>query len=134
MSSRKIVYVETGIVLLGQVLCTAIMLAVFALLHKLDQSVVLGAAAGSFLAVAYFFFMALTTCLAADKAEKQDVKGGQNLVRISYILRFGLLFLFLFVCVKSGYCNLYALLIPQLFTRPVLTIAEFFRKSGEKKA
>ncbi len=133
MSSRKIVFKETAIILIGQVICVGVMLGVFALLSKFDRSVVLGGVAGGLLATLNFFFMAVCMDLAADKAEKQDVKGGQALVRISYLVRIIVLFIVLFACVKSELFNLFALLIPLLFVRPTLTIAEFFRKSGEKK-
>ena len=119
-------------VVVGQVICVAAMLGIFALLSKFDRSVLLSGVTGGVLAILNFFFMAVGTSLAADKAEKQDVKGGQMLVRVSYFVRIAVLFLVLFACMKSGYFDLFALLIPLLFTRPVLTIAEFFRKSGEK--
>ena len=134
MDSRKIVFRETGIVVIGQVICVAAMLGIFALLQKFDCSVLLGGITGGLMAVLNFFFMAVCVSLAADKAEKQDVKGGQVLVRVSYLVRIAVLFLVFFACLKSGYFNLFALLLPLLFTRPVLTVAEFFRKSGEKKA
>ena len=132
MESRKIVFQETAVVVVGQVICVAAMLGIFALLSKFDRSVLLSGVTGGVLAILNFFFMAVGTSLAADKAEKQDVKGGQMLVRVSYFVRIAVLFLVLFACMKSGYFDLFALLIPLLFTRPVLTIAEFFRKSGEK--
>ena len=135
MDSRKIVFRETGIVVIGQVICVAAMLGIFALLQKFDRSVLLGGITGGLMAVLnFFFFMAVCVSLAADKEEKQDVKGGQVLVRVSYLVRIAVLFLVFFACLKSGYFNLFALLLPLLFTRPVLTVAEFFRKSGEKKA
>jgi hypothetical protein len=42
------------------------------------------------------------------------------------------LFLLLVLCAKSGYCNPLALVIPLVFTRPVLTIAEYInnKKGG----
>ena len=43
-------------------------------------------------------------------------------------------FLILFACVKSGLCNAFASVLPLVFVRPIITIAEFFRKSGESKA
>lgn len=132
MNARKLVIQESAIVLAGQIVCVGVMLGVFALLGKFNLTVLLGGIMGGVLATLNFFFMALCVNLAADKAEKNDVKGGQMLVRMSYLLRLGLLFLILFACMKSGYFDLFALLIPLLFTRPVLTIAEFFRKSGEK--
>ena len=130
MESKKIVFHETGIVALGVALCTVLMVAVFALLGYFDTSVLLGGIAGAVLAIGNFFFMALGTSLAADKAEKQDVKGGQALVQQSYMLRLAVLFILLFLCAKSGLFNLFALVLPLVFVRPVLTAAEFFRKKG----
>ena len=134
MESRKIVYRETGIVAIGQVICLVAMYAVFALLGYFDSSVLLGGLIGTVLAVGNFFFMAVSASLAADKAVKQDVKGGSALMKSSYMLRLLVVFLILFACVKSGLCNAFASVIPLVFVRPIITVAEFFRKSGEEKA
>ena len=132
MDSKKIVWQETGIVAAGVLICTALMVGVFALLGKYNTSVLLGGAVGALLSVGNFFFMAIGTSLAADKAEQQDVKAGQLLVRNSYMIRLLVLALLLFACAKSGIFNLFALVLPLVFVRPVLTIAEFFRKTGDK--
>ena len=132
MDSRKIVYRETAIVTAGVCACTAIMLGVYALMGKFDMSVLLGGLAGTLLSVGNFFFMALGTSLAADKAEAQDVKAGQLLVRNSYMLRLVVLFAILFACAKSGIFNLFALVLPLVYVRPTLTVVEFFRKKGDK--
>ena len=81
MDSRKIVYKETAVVAIGVAICVAIMLAVFALLGAFDRSVLLGGIIGGVLTIANFFFMAVGTALAADKAENQDVKGGKAVPR-----------------------------------------------------
>ena len=130
MDFRKMVLKETGIVALGEAVCTGVMFAVFALLGKFDSAVLVGGALGAVLAVANFFFMAIGTSLAADKAEAQDVKGGVALVRGSYILRTAVLAVVLFACAKSGIANVLALALPLLFVRPTLTVAEFFKKKG----
>lgn len=135
MDPKKIVWRETGKVAIGQVLFLAAMWGVYALLSRFDRSVVLGGLVGAVLAVGNFFFMALGTSLAADRAEdSQDVKGGQALVRNSYFLRLLVLAVVLFACGKSGYFNLLALVLPLVFVRPTLTIAEFFRKKEDKSA
>lgn len=128
MDSRKIVFQETAVVALGQAICVGLMLAVYALLGRFSMPVVLGGVLGGALATTNFLFMAIGTSLAADKAEQQDVKGGKGLIQMSYLLRLGLLFLILFACAKSGLFDLVALVLPLLFVRPVLTVAEFFRK------
>ncbi|MBQ6890684.1 MAG: ATP synthase subunit I [Oscillospiraceae bacterium] len=131
MDSRKIVYKETLSVLIGEVILVGVMFGVFALLKALDQKVLLGGLAGGLLAVGNFFFMAIGTSLAADKAEAQNVKGGQALIQTSYLVRMVVLAVLLFACAKSGYFNLYALVIPLLFPRLSITLAEFFRKKGD---
>ena len=130
MESRKIVYRETGIVAIGVAVCTAVMMLVFALLGRFDLSVLWGSLAGAVLSIGNFFFMAVGASLAADKAENQDVKGGSLLVRYSYMVRLLILLIVLIACAKSGVFNLIALVIPLLFVRPTLTVAEFFRKKG----
>ena len=134
MDSRKFVLQETAIVALGQAICIGLMLVIFALLGKFDQSVWIGGLVGGLLATGNFFFMAVSASVASEKAVKQDVKGGQLTMRLSYLVRLGVLFLILFAVVKSGVGHVIASVLPLVFTRPVLFIAEFFRKSGEVKA
>lgn len=131
MDSRKIVYKETAIVAIGEAVCVALMLAVFYLLAKFDKTVLAGGIIGGILTIANFFFMAVGTAIAGDKAENQDVKGGQAVIKSSYMLRMIALFVLMFACVKSGICNVIALVVPLVFVRPVLTIGEFFRKKGD---
>ena len=133
MDSRKIVWQETVIVALGVAVCTAAMFGVYALLQLFSMKVLLGGALGSLLTIGNFFFMAVGTSLAADRAENQDVKGGQAVIRNSMMIRYLVLFVLLFAAGKSGYFEPIALVLPLVFVRPVLTVSEFFRKSGDKK-
>lgn len=128
MESRKIVFHETGIIAIGEVICLALMLAVYALLGRFSREVLLGGIIGALLAVLNFFFMAMGASMAADKAVNQDVKGGQKQIKLSYFIRMIAIFVILFACVKSGLCNALASVLPLLFVRPVITVAEFFRK------
>lgn len=132
MDFRRIVYKETAIAAIGEAICVFLMLAIFAMLGNFDKTVLLGGIIGGVLAVANFFFMAIGTSLAADKAEKQDIKGGHAVIKSSYALRMLLLAALLFVCAKSGLCNAVSLVTPLLFVRPVLFLAEFFRRKGVK--
>ena len=134
MESRKFVYRETALVAIGQAICVGVMIGIFALLGHFDMSVLWGGLAGFVLAVLNFFFMAVGATLAADKAEEQNVKGGKATIKISYNLRMVLLFVVLYALVKSGLCNVIAAVLPLAFTRPIISIGEFFRKSGDKKA
>ena len=134
MDSRKVVFHETGIVAIGVGLCSAVMVGVFALMKMFDLSVLLGAVVGTVLTVLNFFVMAICASLAADKAAAGDVRGAKGLISASQTGRYVVLALLLFACSVSGLFNVFALVLPLVFVQPTITIAEFFRKSGEKKA
>ncbi len=128
--SRKLVLKETAIIAIGEAVCVALMCAVYALLGKFSLAVLLGGLVGLVLATGNFFFLAVVATLAADRAENQDVEGGQKLMKSSYPIRLLVLAGLLILCAKSGVFDVIALVLPLLFVRPVLTIAEFFRKKG----
>ena len=130
--SRKIVLKETAIIAIGEVLCVALMCGIYALLGKFNLSVLLGGLVGMVFAIGNFFFMAVNASVAADKAVKQDVKGGTALMKSSYVVRMIAIFVVLAACVKGGIAHPLACVLPLVFVRPVITVAEFFRKSGEK--
>lgn len=132
MDSRKLVLTETGIVAAGQAVCTAAMMGIFALLHQFDTTVVVGGIVGALVATCNFFAMAMGAMIAADKAEKNDVNGGKATIKSSMFGRLLAMAVILVVMGKSGYCNIIALLVPLVFTRPILTVYEFFRKPGEE--
>ena len=134
MDNRKYVFSQVLTVLIGELLLSALMVGVFAILGHFDLSVVLGAAAGSVIATLNHLVLVLSVMAASEKAEKQDVKGGQALVQMSYMGRLIGLFLILVLCAKSGIFNLIALVIPLVFTRPILTITEKYNKKGGNEA
>lgn len=131
MDSRKIVFRETAVVAIGQVICVGVMLGIHALLGKFDRTVLLGGIVGGLLSTLNFFFMAVGASLAADKAVEQNVNGGKATIKSSYLLRMVVLAAVLFAFAKSGLCNVVALVLPLAFIRPIITVAEFFRKPGE---
>lgn len=133
MDMRKYVLRQTGIVGLGELLGVAVMVGIFALLGKFDRSVLLGGIVGGVVAVGNFLAMAIAVNIAADKAQQQDVKGGQATIKGSYLLRLAVMAVVLFAFAKSGLCNVIALVVPLIFVRFTLTVAEFFRrKPGER--
>ena len=130
MDSRKIVLQETSVIAIGEAICVPLMTLAFFLCGHFDRTVVFGGIAGALIATANFFFMAVSTSLAADKAQQQDVKGGQATMRFSYFFRLIFMFGALVVCAKSGMMALLALGIPLALIRPIIMIAEFFRGKG----
>ena len=134
MDNRKYVIFQAVTVLIGELILSAVMVGVFAALGYFDRSVLFGAAAGAVIATVNHVVLVLGVFMASAKAEKQDVKGGQALVQMSYMGRLLGLFLVLVLCAKSGIFNLIALVIPLVFTRPILTITDHFNKKGGKEA
>jgi hypothetical protein len=130
MDSRKFVLKETLFVALGEALCVAAMIGVFALLGYYDRSVLLGGIFGGVIAIGNFFVMAVCADLAADKAENGNIQAGQALVRASYIGRLAVVAILLFALVKSGFCHVLAAVLPLIFNRPILTVSEFFGKGS----
>ena len=134
MNARKFILQETARLAVGELVCIAAMIGIFALLESLDYTVILGGLLGGILAVGNFFFMAITSNSAADKATDQNVKDSKAMIKGSYFGRLLIIGLLLFVFAKSGHCNVLAMGCPLLFVFPILTVIEFFRKSGERKS
>ena len=83
MDSRKLVFKETAVVAIGEVIGTAIMIGVFALLGYFELSVLWGGLIGMILSVGNFFFLAVIASLAGKKAQQQDVAAGQKMIKAS---------------------------------------------------
>jgi len=128
MEARKVVLHETGIVAAGVLICLAVMYGAFALAGYFDVKVLVGGIVGAFIAILNFFFMAVSASNAMDKAAEQDVKAGKAMLKMSRVTRMLIMFVTLAVFVKSGIANPLACVLPLVFVRPVLTVAEFFRK------
>ena len=132
MNIRQFILMETGIIAIGQLICAGAMMGIFALLGHFDLTVVIGGIVGIVLSLGNFFFMAVSADLAAEKAKNQDVKGGQAAIKSSFLLRLVVIFVVMLAFAKSGLANAIAMVLPLVFVRPILTVAEFFRKTGDK--
>ena len=130
MESRKEVLKQTGIYAAGILLCSSLMVAVFAALGYFSLNVVLSALVGSITIILNYLFMAITVVLAADKAQKGEPAAGQKMIQLSGVIRLVLMGVVLFAAIKAG-GNVIALVLPLAFLRPVLMLAEFFGKKGE---
>lgn len=130
METKEQNWTELGVVAIGQVLCTAAMIAVFSLLGYYNNTVLYGGIAGAFIALADFFVMVIMVNQAAKKAEAQDVAGGQKLIQLSYMGRMVGKIALLVLCVKTFPSHPLALVIPLTFTRPVLSAYQLLQKKG----
>ena len=130
--SRKLVFKETAGILIGVAIFAALMLGIYALLGYFSVKVLYSAVLGVVLAAVNFFAMAMVVTLAADRAEKGNAKSGEALVKLSYFGRLAVMAILMFALIKSGLCNVIATVVPLVFTRPALTLAEFFGKGKAK--
>lgn len=130
MDSRKIVMKETATVAIGMVILTGVMVGVFAALGRFQLNVILAAFIGCAVSVGNHFFLAVAVSLAADRAERGEVNQAQKMIRTSASVRLLVMGVVLVVSIVLG-ANALALLLPLLFTRPVLMLAEFFRKKED---
>ena len=133
MDTRKDVLQETAVVAVGQAVCVAAMIGIFALLGNYDRTVLLGGIVGGVASTVNFFFMAMGAMVAADKAEAQNVTAGKATVKASYLVRTVVLFVVLFAFARSGLCDALSMVLPLLMVRPILYVREFFRKAGGTK-
>ena len=133
MNSQNQIWKDTVPIVVGQALGVAAVAGIFAILGRFDLTVLLGSLGGAFLATANYFLMYFFANKAADKAENQDVAGGQKLIQLSYMGRMIGLLVALVLLAKSGWCNVIALAVPLAFNRPILTIHELICKKGGAK-
>ena len=133
MNTKQFVLRETGMLALGEAICSALMVGVFVAIGYYNTAVLLGAAVGLLMAVANFFLMAVAAEAAADRAMNDDVKGGKAILRTSQNMRLLVMFGLLLVLAKAGVCNPFAMVIPLVLARPVLMVIEFFRKAGDSR-
>lgn len=130
MDSQKIVWKETAIVAVGELIGSAIMVAIFAALDRFQMNVLWSALTGSMIMIVNYFFMAVTVSLAADRAADGQLEQGQKLIKLSSTVRLLAMAAALVLGIKLG-GNVIALALPLAFARPVLLLAEFFRKKGD---
>ena len=128
--SRKLVLKETAVIAVGEAVCVAMMCIVYVIIGKFAISVLLGGLVGLLVAIGNFFALAVVATLASDKAEAGDPIAGQKLMKSSYPIRLLAMAAVLFLCAKSGLFDGVALVLPLVFVRPILAIAEFFKKKG----
>lgn len=130
MNSKKIVFKETGLIAVGELIGSAIMIGVFLALGHFQLNVLWSALGGSAIMIGNYFFMAVTVTLASERAASGEVEQAQKMVQMSSILRLLAMGGLLFLGIRLG-ANVIALVLPLTFARPVLMLSEFFRKKGD---
>lgn len=130
MDPKKIVFRETGIIAIGELVCSALMVGVFAALGYFSMAVLWGALVGTVVMTGNYFFMAVTVSVAADRAADGQVDSAKKAVQLSSTVRLLCMAGALVLAIKLG-TNPIATVLPLAFARPILLLAEFFRKKGD---
>lgn len=123
-------------VLLGETVCTALMVGVFALLNRFSLQVLLGAGIGLVLSVLNFLFLSIGVSRAADKAESGQGEQAAARARLAIqggsVVRLVVLAGVYIVILSADVCDPLAAILPLLFVQPSLMVLEYFRRDGEK--
>lgn len=130
MDSKKIVLRETAVIAVGELLCSALMLCVYAALGFFQFKVLWSALGGCIIMIVNHFFMSVTICLAGDRAERGEVDAAKKSVQLSSTVRLICMGIALFVGIRLG-ADVIALVLPLAFVRPILMVCELFGKKGE---
>ena len=125
---------ETGHIALGVLAGDAVMLAVFALLKRLDYTVVLGAALGSAAAILNFLFMAMNLQKAMDDPDRAKL-----LVQKAYTQRMLGMVVVMIIGFVAPCFHVVAVVIPFLLPSVTIKVMQLLgmynpkEKGGEKK-
>lgn len=124
---REMVFVAAGLAVGDALIC-----AVFALLHKFDYTVPLGAVWGSAFAFLNVYLLALRVQKVAD-SEDADKKIAQNRLRSSYFGRMMLMVFAIVVGVIVPWFHYISALIPFLIPQPVMMLRRAIVTAREKR-
>lgn len=124
---RELVFVAAGLAVGDALIC-----AVFALLHKFDYTVPLGAVWGSAFAFLNVYLLALRVQKVAD-SENADKKIAQNRLRSSYFGRMMLMVFAIVVGVIVPWFHYISALIPFLIPQPVMMLRRAIVTAREKR-
>lgn len=128
MQKNRDVLRQVGGLAVALLVCIAVMLAVYALLGRLDRLVLLGAVFGWILAVGNFLSLSITVSNALDRAANSgSPQKAQLEIQTSSVVRPLVLALIYIVLFRAKVCDPVAALLPLLFAQVAIKVLEFFR-------
>jgi len=126
MKQKNPAITETLRILVGMLICLALMLGVYALIKRFSLPVLFGGIVGTVVAVGNFFFMAIGLSNLTEDATEAKIKiklqGG-------FLFRTLVMMGLLAVAIWFGKCDPIATVLPLLFVRPILTVEQLILKS-----
>lgn len=132
MQKNRDVLRQVGGLAVALLVCIAVMLAVYALLGRLDRLVLLGTVFGWILAVGNFLSLSITVSNALDRAANGgSPQKAQLEIQTSSVVRPLVLALIYIVLFRAKVCDPVAALLPLLFAQVAIKVLEFFRNDKE---
>ena len=128
MQKNRGVLRQVGGLAAALLVCIAVMLAVYALLGRLDRMVLLGALFGWLLAIGNFLSLSITVSNALDRAANGgSTQKAQLEIQTSSVVRPLVLAAIYIVLFRAKVCDPVAALLPLLFAQVAIKVLEFFR-------
>ena len=128
MQKNRGVLRQVGGLAAALLVCIAVMLAVYALLGRLDRMVLLGALFGWLLAIGNFLSLSITVSNALDRAANGGSSQKAQLeIQTSSVVRPLVLAVIYIVLFRAKVCDPVAALLPLLFAQVAIKVLEFFR-------
>ncbi|MBQ2601795.1 MAG: ATP synthase subunit I [Oscillospiraceae bacterium] len=115
-----------------ELIAVGLMIAVYALIGKLNTKVLLGAAFGCVVSILNFFALTVTVSNAADKAEKTgNAAAAKRSIQASSMLRLFVLLVLYVLVLSFKAVDPIASVLPLIFLQISIRVYGFFRKEDE---
>ena len=123
---------QVGRMALATAGCSAIMLAIYAVVGRFTTAVLLGGLLGTVIAVGNFLALSITVSNALDRAAAGDnsVKACMS-IQSSSVVRTAILAVIYVLLFHAKVCDPLAALLPLLFAQAAIKLIEFFRKDSK---
>lgn len=150
MKNKNVPLRETGLVLVGEIVASLLVCAVYLIIQRFSYKVVTGVCLGSAVIVLNFLFLSLSTNKSIDtflalrgtkemddeEAEAFTAKFQceiQNKTRLSFIIRMLSMVAALVLAFILKWFDVIATLIPLLMLRPIITVETLLRSKFNKE-
>ena len=128
MQKNRDVLRQVGGLAVALLVCIAVMLAVYALLGRLNRLVLLGAVFGWILAVGNFLSLSITVSNALDRAANGgSPQKAQLEIQTSSVVRPVILVIIYILLFRAELCDPLAAILPLLFAQVCIKLIDFFR-------
>ena len=126
MKDKNPVVTETLRILVGLLICLALMFGVYLIVQRFSIPVLAGGIVGTVIAAANFFFMGVGLSNLLEDASTEKIR---LRTQTSFLIRTLAILALLVVAIKFCGCDALSTLLPLLFVRPVIMVEQFILRS-----